>query len=168
MKFLIIAFHPRSMTPYAKQYEDAILKAGYGYDILFWDRFSNAPLEKRDNEFIFHRVCTLGGNRLKKIYPFFLFRKNVKKIIREGQYNKIIILNTMPGFLLHDIFLKQYRNRFILDIRDYTYEKYNFYLNTVHKLIDASFFSTISSQGFKSFLGKNDKLILNQIGRAHV
>ena len=161
MKFLIIAFHPRSMTPYAKQYEDAILKAGYGYDILFWDRFSNAPLEKRDNEFIFHRVCTLGGNRLKKIYPFFLFRKNVKKIIREGQYNKIIILNTMPGFLLHDIFLKQYRNRFILDIRDYTYEKYNFYLNTVHKLIDASFFSTISSQGFKSFLGKNDKLILN-------
>ena len=50
MKFLIIAFHPRSMTPYAKQYEDAILKAGYGYDILFWDRFSNAPLEKRDNE----------------------------------------------------------------------------------------------------------------------
>ena len=34
MKFLIIAFHPRSMTPYAKQYEDAISKAGHEYDIF--------------------------------------------------------------------------------------------------------------------------------------
>lgn len=70
MKFLIVAFHPRSMTPYAKQYENAIIKAGYRYDILFWDRFSNAPLEKRANEFIFHKVCTLGGNRLKKYTRF--------------------------------------------------------------------------------------------------
>lgn len=46
MKFLIVAFHPRSMTPYAQQYEDIIVKYGYDYDILFWDRFSNGPLEK--------------------------------------------------------------------------------------------------------------------------
>ena len=161
MKFLIVAFHPRSMTPYAKQYEDAIMKAGQDYDILFWDRFSNAPLEKKENEFIFHRICTLGGNRLKKIYPFYLFRSTLKQIIKNGQYDKIIILNTMPGFLLHDILLDKYDNKFILDIRDYTYEKYSFYLNTVHKLIDHSYFTTISSQGFKRFLGENDKLVIN-------
>ncbi|MCI7200263.1 glycosyltransferase [Megasphaera elsdenii] len=161
MKFLIVAFHPRSMTPYAKQYENAIIKAGYRYDILFWDRFSNAPLEKRANEFIFHKVCTLGGNRLKKIYPFYLFRKVVKNIINKGNYNKIIILNTMPGFLLHDILLKKYSNKYIFDIRDYTYEKYKPYLHVVQHLIDQSFFTTISSRGFKKFLGENHKIIVN-------
>lgn len=161
MKFLIIAFHPRSMTPYAKQYEDAITKAGHQYDILFWDRFSNASLEKKGNEFIFHKICTLGGNRVKKIYPFYLFRKTLKEIIQGGEYDKIIVLNTMPGFLLHDILLRQYYNRYIFDIRDYTYEKIGFYLNTVRKLIENSFFTTISSRGFKKFLGDNDKIIIN-------
>ncbi|WP_297039094.1 glycosyltransferase [uncultured Dialister sp.] len=161
MKFLIIAFHPRSMTPYAKQYEDAISKAGHEYDIFLWDRFSNGSLEKLGNEFIFHRICTLGGNKLKKIYPFYLFRNTVKKIIKEGKYDKIIVLNTMPGFLLHDVLLKQYKNRFLLDIRDYTYEKISFYLKVVHQLIDSSFFTTISSRGFEKFLGENKKIILN-------
>lgn len=161
MRFLIVAFHPRSMTPYAKQYEDAIIKACHDYDILFWDRFSNAPLEKKSNEFIFHRICTLGGNRLKKLYPFYLFRKTLRKIITNGKYNKIVILNTMPGFLLHDILLKYYQGRYVLDIRDYTYEKYNFYLRTVHQLIDNSFFTAISSRGFKRFLGDKDKLVIN-------
>lgn len=161
MKFLIVAFHPRSMTPYAQQYEDIIKKNGHDYDILFWDRFSNGCLEKKKNQFIFHRICTLGGNRLKKIYPFYLFRKTIKTIIKEGNYDKIIILNTMPGFLLHDILIKEYPNNYILDIRDYTYEKYKFYLHIVHDLIEHSFFTAISSRGFKKFLGESEKFVVN-------
>lgn len=161
MKFLIVAFHPRSMTPYAQQYEDIIVKYGYDYDILFWDRFSNGPLEKNGNQFIFHRICTLGGSKLKKIYPFYLFRKTLKEIIKNENYNKIIILNTMPGFLLHDILLSKYSNNYILDIRDYTYEKYGFYLRIIHKLINNSSFTAISSRGFKKFLGESDKLVVN-------
>lgn len=161
MKFLIIAFHPRSMTPYAQQYEDIIKKYGYNYDILFWDRFSDGPLEKNGNQFVFHCICTLGGNRIRKIYPFYLFRKTLKKIIEKENYDKIIVLNTMPGFLLQDILLKRYSNNYILDIRDYTYEKYGFYLRVVHKLINNSFFTAISSRGFKMFLGENDKLVVN-------
>lgn len=67
----------------------------------------------------------------------------------------------MPGFLLHDILLKQYCRKYILDIRDYTYEKYGFYLRTVHQLIDNSFFTAISSRGFKRFLGDKDKMVVN-------
>lgn len=161
MKFLIVAFHPRTMTPYAKQYEDEIVKAGHDYDVVFWDRFSNANLEKNKNEFIFHRICSLGGNRLKKIYPFYLFRKNVKNIIKVGKYDKIIILNTMPGFLLQDVLKKRYANNFILDIRDYTYEKYKIYHNAVRQLIEESYFTAISSRGFIKFLGNSEKLVIN-------
>lgn len=67
----------------------------------------------------------------------------------------------MPGFLLHDILLSKYSNNYILDIRDYTYEKYGFYLRIIHKLINNSSFTAISSRGFKKFLGESDKLVVN-------
>ena len=163
MKVLIVAFHPRTMTPYSRLYEESVIESGNEYDIVFWDRFRNGALEKVGNEYIIHRICTLGGNKLKKIPAFFAFRKAVKKIIEDGKYDRIVILNTMPGILLSDILIEKYKNRFILDIRDYTYEKYDFYRNRVNLLIDNSFFSTISSPAFCQFLKRerSDRLLLN-------
>ncbi len=161
MKFLIIAFYPRILTPYAEQYERIIHETGQEYDILFWDRFSDGGLEKCGREYIFHKKCQIGINRLKKIYPFYLYQKTVRDILHDNQYDKLIVLNTMPAFLIRDVLLKDYRRKFVLDIRDYSYEKYNFYLKNVQNLIDSSFFTTISSRGFKCFLGENNKLIIN-------
>ena len=161
MKFLIIAFFPKTMVPYAGQYENEIKAQNNDFDILFWDRFVDAPLEKRNNEYVFHCKCTLGGNRIKKIYPFYLFRKTVIRIINKNRYDKLIILSTLPGVLLCSLLLKRYKGKFILDIRDYTYEKYGFYRRVVQDLIEKSYFTAISSRGFKSFLGENKKLIIN-------
>lgn len=79
------------------------------------------------------------------------FRKTLKQIIEKGKYDRIVILNTLPGILLSDILLEKFESRYILDIRDYTYEKYGFYRNRVNQLIDHSFISTISSMGFYHF-----------------
>lgn len=152
MKALIVAFHPRTMTPYSQLYEDMAVAQGYTYDIVFWDRFQDADLERKGNEYIIHRICTLGGSKFKKIPAMLYFRKTVKRIIEQGKYDRIVILNTLPGVLLSDVLLQKYRERYILDIRDYTYEKYSFYRNRVNQLIDGSFISTISSQGFYRFL----------------
>lgn len=161
MKFFIIAFYPQIMVPYSFQYEKMIQSEGGDYDILFWDRFNTGPLEKRSNMYFFHRKCSLRGKRLKKIYPLYLFRKTVNKIIREGSYDKIIVLTTLPGILICNTLLKRYSGNFILDIRDYTYEKYVFYYAIEKKLINASYCTVISSRGFKQFLGENDKIIIN-------
>lgn len=162
-KALIVAFHPRTMTPYSRQYEDIAVEQGYIYDILFWDRFQNAALDKVGNEYTLHRVCTLGGSKLKKIPAMIYFRKTLKQIIEKGKYDRIVILNTLPGILLSDILLEKFESRYILDIRDYTYEKYGFYRNRVNQLIDHSFISTISSMGFYHFLRreKTKKIFLN-------
>ena len=160
-KSLIIAFHPRTMTHYVTTYENTLKKLNKPYDVVFWDRFSNSELEKRDNEYILHHVCTLGGSKIKKIPAFFYFRKQLKYIISENSYDKIIVVNTMPGILLSDVLLTQYRGKYIFDIRDYTYEKYFFYKRRVKQLIKNSFFTAISSEGFKSFLGESKKLIIN-------
>ena len=161
MKCLIIAFHPRPMTHYITAYENTLKKWNKPYDVVLWDRFSNSDLEKHDNEYILHRICTLGGSKIKKIPAFLYFRKQLKCIISDNCYDKIIVLNTMPGILLSDVLLTKYRGKYILDIRDYTYEKYFFYKKRVKRLIQESFFTAISSEGFKSFLGESKKLIIN-------
>ena len=66
MKVLIVAFHSRSMTPYSELYENVIKDNNDSYNIIFWDRFSNNKLEQKGNEFIIHKVCSLGGSKLKK------------------------------------------------------------------------------------------------------
>ena len=71
MKVLIVAFHSRSMTPYSELYENVIKDNNDSYNIIFWDRFSNNKLEQKGNEFIIHKVCSLGGSKLKKIIPMF-------------------------------------------------------------------------------------------------
>ncbi len=161
MKVLIVAFHSRTMTPYSLPYETAIKKTGNIYDIIFFDRFTNGQVEHNEHEYIIHRVCPLGGDKLKKIIPMLSFRNSVIKIIKKENYDKIIILNTLPGVLLKDILLKQYKGKYIFDIRDYTYEKYSFYRKVVNSLVENSAFSTISSAGFLSFLKQNKKIIIN-------
>ena len=161
MRVLIIAFHPRTMTPYSKLYEDTLKENNVEYDIIFWDRFSNGELEHVGNEYIIHKICTLGGNRLKKIIPMYNFRKVILNIISQNTYDRIIILNTLPAVLINDILLRKYQGNYVLDIRDYTYEKYSFYKNIVDKLIADSAFSTISSDGFRDFLADSDKLYVN-------
>lgn len=159
MKILIVGFHPRGHVPYVGNYENALNKLGIDYDAVYWDRFNDGDLEKNNNEFIIHIRCSLGGNRLKKIIPMFKYRSIVKNIIKDGCYDKIIVLSTLPAVLLSGILLSRYRNKYILDIRDYTYEKYNFYKNIVDDLVDKSFFTGISSKGFMRFLHCNNKIV---------
>ncbi len=149
------------MTHYVAAYENTLKKLNKPYEVVFWDRFSNSELEKRGNEYVLHHICTLGGSKIKKIPAFLYFRKQLKYIISDNSYDKIIVLNTMPGLLLSDILLTQYRGKYILDIRDYTYEKYFFYKKIVKQLMEYSFFTAISSTGFRSFLGESEKLIIN-------
>lgn len=161
MRVLIIAFHPRTMTPYSKLYEDTLKENNVEYDIVFWDRFSNGELEHVGNEYIIHKICTLGGSKWKKIMPMFFFRRYVKKILNNTSYDKLIILNTLPAVLLSDILMRKYKEKYIFDIRDYTYERYHFYKKRVDLLIENSFMTSISSRGFMRFLNKNNKIFLN-------
>lgn len=161
MRILIIAFHSRSMTPYCAQYEDTLWANHIPYDIVFWDRFSDAPFEHRGKEYIFHRQCSLGGRKSKKIIPMLAFRQEVKSLIYENHYDKVIVLNTLPGVLLADVLLHRYKGKYIFDIRDYSYEKYLLYKYIVDTLINKSFCTTFSSAGFFKFLSYNSKVMIN-------
>lgn len=159
MKIGIIAFSGRNNMPYLKYYEDIIKNEKVDYECVFWDRFTNANTEKINNEYTLHIKCLPGGNKIGKIIPMLKYKYVVEKIIKKEQYTHLIILTTLPGVLINKILLKKFKNKYILDIRDYTYEKYTFYKNIVNKLVDNSFVTAISSRGFLRFLNDNEKII---------
>lgn len=159
MKIGIITFSDRNNMPYLKYYEDIIQEANIAYECVFWDRFANSKTIKNGNEYTLHIKCLPGANKFGKIFPMLKYKYIVEKIIKKEQYTHLIILTTLPGVLLNKILLKNFKNKYILDIRDYTYEKYEFYKKIVDELVDKSYFTAISSKGFMKFLNESNKII---------
>lgn len=159
MKIGIITFSDRNNMPYLKYYEDIIQKANIAYECVFWDRFANSKTTKKGNEYTLHIKCLSGANKFGKILPMLKYKYIVEKVIKKEQYTHLIILTTLPGVLLNKILLKEFKNKYILDIRDYTYEKYGFYKKIVDELVDKSYFAAISSKGFMKFLNETNKII---------
>lgn len=159
MKVGIITFSDRNTTPYIKYYEDVMKREGINFECIFWDRYSNYKITKNKNEYTLHIKCLPGANKFGKILPMIKYKYIAEKIIKKEQYTHLIVLTTLPGVLLNKILLNEFEDKYILDIRDYTYEKYGFYKKIVDKLVDKSYFTAISSKGFMKFLNKNKKII---------
>ena len=144
-----------------KYYEECCINNNINYDLFLWDRDNNKPLEQIENKYIFHHKCVFGGGKLQKIYPMYQYQKHLRNIIKKNKYTHLVIINTLASVMISDLLLNSYKNKYIMDIRDYTYEKLIIYKMLVDRLIDYSFFSTISSKGFYRFINKNNKIMVN-------
>ena len=93
----------------------------------------------------------------------------MKSQINLKKYDKLIILSTLSGIIISDLLLKEYSNRYIFDIRDYSYEYIRLFYNLEKKLIESSKHTFISSDGFRHFLPSNCNYItVNNFNRSDV
>ncbi len=156
MKVLIVGFYTKSFMPYIKKYEDILIAKNVKYDITCFDRDSNGDLSFEGNTYTFHKK--MGTIKWKKIIPYFKYIHYVKRIIKEGQYNKLIVLTTVPAVLLNRVLLYHYNQNYIFDYRDYSYEKYRSYKRLVDRIVTNSFCTFISSKGFLHYLNPSEKI----------
>lgn len=154
MKILIIGFAKFRYMPYLTFYLNAVDKTKNSIDILYWDRDgkpdSNMPVHTNNIEF--RQIMQDEMSKLNKIPAFIKYRRFAKHVIKNGNYDFIIALHTLPAVLLSDILLKKYRNRFILDYRDYTFEKFIPYKERISALVKASEATFTSSDAFRKYL----------------
>ena len=159
MKIGLIGFSTRNYIPYIEYYENIFKSNNISYECIFWDRFNNDNTKKKSNEYTIHVVCKPGMNKLRKIFPMYKFKMELERIIEKEQYTHLVVLTTVPGVLIWKKLLAGFKNKYILDIRDYSYEKYSWYRKIVEQLIANSYFTAISSNGFKAFLPESDKIV---------
>ncbi|MBQ3133425.1 MAG: hypothetical protein IJC17_04015 [Clostridia bacterium] len=154
----IVCFWDRTATPYLQKYEDLLQAANTPYEILFWNR-SGVARECSSGEIDILLKC--HRHPLLKLVDFFRWSLRVRRLLKNRRYDKLIVLTTVPAILLADYLKRQYKERYILDIRDYTLEKNPLFYRMVTNLVRNSALTPISSDGFREWLEPSDKIVTN-------
>ncbi len=157
----IVAFWDKLAVPYLDKYEQTLDRMQIPYQSILWDRSTDGETAESEDrtELVIRRSVRPG--MIGKIAGFLRWRREAKKLLRNRQYAGLIVLTTHPAVLLSSFLKRKYKNRYVLDIRDYTQEKYSLYRRLVMSLIDKSAMTTISSKGFLRFLEPHEKIVPN-------
>lgn len=133
-------------------YTDYLNEQGIEYDIIYYDRYG---IEESSAAKDIYKYTNSSHNKMSsfgKIYHYYRFRKFVISLLKRKRYNQLIIWNSFTAFLISDIIIKKYKDKYFLNIRDYGFEKVKPIYLLMNVLIKRSIITTYSSPGFLDFL----------------
>ena len=140
-------------APYYYRYEKLLLQNKVDFDVIMWNREGRKEKIK-GNLLEFSVPDTSNDHNPRKVGKFFSYANFVRKMIKNGNYSKVVFLGLQgcaltlnAGFFSH-----QYKRQYWVDIRDYHYEWFKPYYMLEKLAIDNSFYAVISSSGFEEFL----------------
>lgn len=160
MKVLVIGFTKISYMPYMHFYIDQLRKHDCEIHLLYWKR-DNSPDADIHKDIVTYRFDQYQEDSVplfRKLGSFLKYRRYALKILREHKFDLVVVLHSTPGVLLFDVLTKKYRNNYILDYRDFTYENFKFYKKIIHKLAINSCATFVSSDAYRKYLPSIDKL----------
>lgn len=160
MKILLIGFTKLAYMPYMNFYLDQLTKTDNEIHLLYWNRDGKGDIKIANNvkTHEFKLIQKDEVSKFRKISGFIKFRKKAKQLLLNSKFDLIIVMHTIPGVVLYNVLMKHYSNRYILDYRDVTYESIGFYKKIIHKLVDYSIATFVSSNAFRSYLPENKNI----------
>lgn len=160
MKILIIGSFDLFLHPYVEKYISIFKEKNIDYKFIYWNRKNICNNEL--NFIPFNFKLEYNSNKIKKIIGYIKFYRYTKKIIKKYKFDKIIVLASQTMFLFFNILRKKYKEKYIFDYRDETYEKYKFYNKIIRESIKNSGLTVVSSLGYVEdlFNGYQNKIVL--------
>ncbi|MBU5363898.1 hypothetical protein KQI33_00735 [Enterococcus devriesei] len=140
-------------------YTDILKKNKIDYDFIYVDKYNIS--EKNDADNIFKYVISIKKNSssLKKAIKYAGFIRFAKKIIRDNNYDLLIVWGSGTGYILSRFLVNRWKEKYIYNIRDYGYENKKIISILQNKIVKNSLFTTISSKKFLDFLPSSSKYI---------
>lgn len=152
VKVGLLLFQNMRNAPFLKTYEDFIENTeGCTFKTLYLDR--NMALGEQEDEK--HTKVKWSGkveSKVCKVLNSIKYYFAAKKFIKKNKFDFIIALTTLPAVLMSGFLKKYYNGRYIVDIRDYTQEHFNYFYNKEKEVLSNSALNVISSPGFEKFL----------------
>lgn len=154
MKILLIGFAKMKYMPYMHFYLDILDRKNNDISLYYWNRddAEDINLSSDINTYSFDQPLDDEVGKIYKIIPFLKYRSSVLKFLKTHSFDRIIVLHSLPGVLIKSYLCKHYRNRFILDYRDSTYEQVNWFQKQIFQLVHNSYSTFISSPAFMKFM----------------
>lgn len=134
---------------------------GIPYDIIYWDRYN---IDEATNAQAVYKYYAEGKeNTVSKLLSFLRFRRYAIDRIKKDGYKYVITWQTTGAYLLFDFLLRKYKHRYVVNVRDYVAEKKFPFSWMIKKLVKYAAMTTISSEGFKTFLPQGDYVKVNSV-----
>lgn len=148
--------------PYLRLYLDNIDSEKNEVHLLYWDRdiSKDTEIDLPVKKHLFSEVMDDEIPRYKKVSAFLRYAKTAKSLIEKEKFDFIVVLTSIPAVLIADVLLKSYKEKYIFDYRDFTYENFPVYKYTIGKLVKNSFFTVYTSEKHLKYLPKSEKLIV--------
>lgn len=160
MKILIIGFAKIKYMPYLNLYLENIDRLKNDVHLVYWNR----DMKQEDTENLsgvtLHEFLSLQDDdapKLSKLDNFKKFRSYAVSVLKEG-FDFIITLHSLPTVLLSKELVSEYKNRYIFDYRDFTYENFLPYKSIIHTLVNNSYKTFVSSDAFRMYLPDSKKI----------
>lgn len=159
-KVLIIGFTKIRYMPYLTFYLNAIDTNKNDVTLFYWNRDDKPDImpSKEIATKQFYYEMQDSEAKVKKFPAFLKFRKAAINELKQVKYDFVIVLHTIPGVLINDYLIRHYAGRYILDYRDYTYEKIGFYKKIIEKIALSAKVTFVSSNAFREYLPKIDNI----------
>lgn len=151
MKLLVVCPSNRNYMPYLDNYIRVLENEELEIEYVVWDRMKKN--EQANFIYIDKKKSFKRG-----FLDYIKFTNYVKKVIKNNDYDFVIVFSIQLMFFINKLLIKKFDNRFIFDIRDY----HNLVkLMDMDKIIKHSYMTVVSSEAFKRWLPNREKIILN-------
>lgn len=159
MKILVIGFTKLKYMPYIHFYLNQICTTDNELQVFYWNRDESEDSRLSDTITLIPFFFSMSDelNKGRKILPFLKFRRHLMRFLKKKDFDRIIILHSLPGVLIGKYLMKHYNKRFILDYRDSTYEFNWLFLRRIHELVRSSFATFVSSDAFRRYMPRGAK-----------
>ncbi len=160
MKILLLGFSKIKYMPYANFYLNCIDFKKNDVHLLYWNRdLKDEDVSNYESVTLHEFKCYQEDNvaPVSKIKSFLKYRRFAKNVLKENKFDFVIVLHTMPGVLLSSELKRKFKNKFIFDYRDSTFENHAWFKNIIGSLIAASKYTFTSSDGFRIYFPEREK-----------
>lgn len=147
-----------SVVPYLYKYTE-LMKCDY--EIIYWNRDAIKEKTNASATYLLEYPLPKGCSKLQKFTGYIKFRNHARRILKENDYDRVVLLSGNVAVLLKDILLAKYKGKYIIDIRDYFMENNKLYFNAEKKVINHSGLAVISSEAYKRFLPQHKYLAVH-------
>jgi hypothetical protein len=167
MKIGIIFSNELNVCPYVEKYTRILEEENVEYDYILWNR-SDIKKNYPKNYLVYSEHSELYVKKYKKIGAFVRYAKYLNKLIQNNSYDKLIVLTSITAIMSFKFLIKKYKNKYIFDFRDLSFEQNYFFRYMLKKIIYNSYFTCISSPGFKEVLPENNYVIAHNFQYKHL
>lgn len=142
-------------------YTEEFKKANQSYDIIYIDRYHEMEESDAAKLYRFELDIKKEWTYPVKLLHYWKFKKYAIDVIDENKYDFIIVWNEFTAFMFSDYLVKNYANRYCVNIRDQNYNRFFWVQAKYKQALSKCCFATISSEKFRHVFPKYDYLFIH-------